>query len=92
MGVSDLSVGRKMKILVENFYGRLIAYSESFDDISLKKNNEKLILSVTKNFKDEKITKISDSIFLSYVTANISFLNNEAIDYDNLGSIKFEVI
>ena len=38
MGVSDTSIGRKTRTLVENFYGRLYSYYELFKAESVSKN------------------------------------------------------
>ena len=49
LGVSDLSVGKKIKVLAENFYGRLSNYTQSFDKISSLGNIELLKKSIRKN-------------------------------------------
>ena len=50
LGVSDLSVGRKIKVLAENFYGRLASYNESIDDFINSKKKIKLSKKIKKNF------------------------------------------
>ena len=42
LGVSDLSVGKKIKVLAENFYGRLSNYTQSFNKISSQGNTDLL--------------------------------------------------
>ena len=42
MGEGESRIPKKMRKMTENFYGRLISYSEQFDMI-LKKKNLKLL-------------------------------------------------
>ena len=49
LGVSDLSVGKKIKVLAENFYGRLSNYTQSFNKISSQGNTDLLKKSIRKN-------------------------------------------
>ena len=59
LGVSDLSVGKKIKVLAENFYGRLSNYSESFNKISNQGNINLLKKSIKKNIATKSNPKKS---------------------------------
>lgn len=49
LGVSDLSVGKKIKVLAEKFYGRLTSYSDGFENIYKNNKTELLSKSIRKN-------------------------------------------
>lgn len=64
LGAADLSVGKKMKVLVEKFYGRLESYSKAFDSFLLKKVKESFhepiernIFKYAKGIKKDKFLK-----------------------------------
>ena len=83
IGVSETSIGRKKRIIAENFYGRLYSYTEIFKN---KKLDKKFIeKKLKKNFKSSEIEYGS---LLRYIVLNInlfsrlnkiSFLN---LDFD----------
>ena len=50
LGVSDLSVGKKIKILAENFFGRLASYTDSIEKSINDKKSNCLLQSIKKNF------------------------------------------
>ena len=80
-GESDSSIPRKIRRLVENFYGRLTSYSDEFRNINEKKKN-KLIARLKKNF-DSKIIKYE--LIDAYICHNIKyFLELEKEDFLNL--------
>ena len=61
LGAADLSVGKKMKILVEKFYGRLESYTKGFDFYYKRKNVKLLHDSIDRNiykYSDEKNKKL----------------------------------
>ena len=64
LGVSDLSVGKKIRILTENFYGRLYAYTECFD------KDKKLEEKLRKNFKFKKINYLK---LINYTERNVNY-------------------
>lgn len=57
LGAADLSVGKKMKVLIEKFYGRLESYSKAFDSFLLRKAKKSFYKPIEKN-----IFKYSDGI------------------------------
>ena len=70
LGVSDLSVGKKIKVLAENFYGRLSNYTQSFNKISSQGNTDLLKKSIRKNiatksnsYKSFKTDKVSNYFY-----------------------------
>ncbi len=75
MGVSDLAVGKKIKILVENFYGRLSSYTSSFE--KNKNRFESIKEIVLRNFSyselnSDKLTKYIDSNILNLLELKTS--------------------
>ena len=78
LGVSDLSVGRKIRTLTENFYGRLYAYTECFEDNKEKKLEEKF----KKNFK---FKGIDYKKLLNYAEINIDYFKTlKILDFQDL--------
>ena len=71
LGGSETSFRKKIRTLIENFYGRLYTFSDLFDKYNqLNKNNTKK--SIQKNFYF-----LSDyEPVLEYLNNNISFINN----------------
>ena len=60
LGVSDLSVGKKIKVLAANFYGRLTNYTEGFDQIKKNKKKDLLKKSIKKNILTKSDLKYLD--------------------------------
>ena len=81
VGESDSSIPKKIRKLVENFYGRLKNYSDEFDNICKKKNDHVGVV-LNKNFKSKKIKY--DSI-RNYIRKNILyFAKLKKIDFQKL--------
>ena len=76
LGVSDLSVGKKIKVLVENFYGRLVSYNDVFDNFLRKKNIEEIKKKIKKNFKFQKDY---NNKFDSYVNQNLIYFQSLSV-------------
>lgn len=77
LGAADLSVGKKMKILVEKFYGRLESYTKSFDFYIKEKNVELLHDSINRNiykYSDEKNKKLFIAQLSKCVINNLIYL------------------
>ena len=70
LGVSETSLRKKIRVIIENFYGRLYSYSKLFD--SLVKKNEKTYLKKTikKNFNSS--TNIN--LLEKYIESNFNYL------------------
>jgi len=85
-GESDASVPRKIRKLVENFYGRLAVYSEQFDLIIEKRKNE-LEEKLQQNFLHEKI---KFKKFEDYVKENILYF--ETLKTDDFLDLKFDFV
>ena len=80
-GESDASVPRKIRKLVENFYGRLNAYSLEFDEL-LDGNLKKIEKCLKKNFI---YTNINYSSFSKYILLNINYFSNlKSSDFEDL--------
>ena len=87
MGVSDTSIGRKTRTLVENFYGRLYSYSELFKAESVSKNE--LTAKFKKNFKSKSI---SYNYLVKYTLKNICYLKKLKIKDSKTINITFKDI
>lgn len=92
LGVSDLSVGRKIKILAENYFGRVISYTESFDDFLTNKKVDLVIKKINNNFKFKNNKEIINTKFNKYVSQNILYFSSLKLDIINSAEFKFKVI
>ncbi len=80
-GESDSSVPRKIRKLVENFYGRLNSYSLEFDGL-LDGDFNKIKKCLKKNFM---LKNIKYSNLSKYVITNVKyFAKLKASDFENL--------
>lgn len=92
LGVSDLSVGRKIKVLAENYFGRLVAYTDSFDAFKKNKKIDVVINKIKKNFKISSDQILACPKFTEYVEKNILYfekINQEKFKSD---SFYFQII
>lgn len=95
LGVSDLSVGRRIKILAENFYGRLASYSEAIESYTKDKKINKLISKIENNIDSFNVSKINDKdlmIFKNYLTRNIEYLSKFELKQENFNNFKLKQI
>ena len=80
-GESDSSVPRKMRKLVENFYGRLNSYSNQFD-ILLNGDLKKIEKCLKKNFI---FKKIKYSSLCKYILVNVKYFSKLKVsDFEDL--------
>ena len=83
-GESDSSVPRKIRKLVENFYGRLNSYSLEFDAL-LDGDLKRIEKCLKKNFIFKNINYLN---FSKYILVNVKFFSKlNTSDFENL---KFE--
>ena len=68
-GESESRVPKKIRNLVENFYGRLVSYSKEFDKIT-KSKGEKLELNIINNFNSNKVKY---SFVEEYIKKNVKY-------------------
>ena len=68
-GESESRVPRKIRNLVENFYGRLVSYSEEFDKI-IKSKREELKLNLINNFNSNKVKY---HFVIRYIKNNVKY-------------------
>ena len=88
LGVSETSLRKKIRVIIENFYGRLYSYSKLFD--SLVKKNEKTYLKKTikKNFNSS--TNIN--LLEKYIESNFNYLKElKENDFWDLKIFKSEI-
>ena len=80
-GESDSSIPRKIRKLVENFYGRLNSYSLEFDAL-LDGDLKKIEKCLKKNFI---LKKINYSSLSKYIFLNINYFSNlKSSDFEDL--------
>ena len=91
LGVSDLSVGKKIKILAENFFGRLVSYTDAFEECISSAKITKVEEVLKKNIKNLKI-KSSNSLFRTYILENIIFFNKIESNILSKADFKYKVI
>ena len=82
LGGSETSLRKKIRTIVENFYGRLYAYSGLFDKIE-NLNQKQIIRIISKNFSK----KIDIEIIQKYLKINI--LNFKKMDLTDFWELKF---
>ncbi len=85
MGVSDLSVGKNIKILIENFYGRLSSYTSSFENSKNRLEFIKKIVSRNFNSSNLNYEKLAE-----YVDLNILHLID--LKTSDFFELKFEYL
>ena len=69
LGGSETSFRKKIRKFIENFYGRLYVFSETFDNFeNIGKNKLKDVLN--KNFKSPQVTKW----MINYLSLNYNYL------------------
>ena len=90
LGVSDLSVGKKIKILAENFFGRLASYSDSIERSINENKKSYLRISIKKNFNYKEKPKIECEKIFKYAVKNIELFKN--INEDKILNVSFEFI
>ena len=85
LGISETSLGKKKRIIAENFYGRLYSYSDIFelDDIPKLPLTEKLKI----NFKSNEINY--ENLFV-YVSKNLKYFKN--LDTKKFKKLEFNFI
>ncbi len=86
LGVSDLSVGKKIKVLVENFYGRLVSYNDVFENFLKKKKMDEVRKKIKKNFK---FKSNYNSNFDKYIHQNLNYFQNLSVDQLKKGNFYF---
>ena len=80
-GESDSSVPRKMRKLVENFYGRLNSYSNEFD-ILLNGDLKRIEKCLKKNFISKNIKY---STLVEYILINVKYFSKLKVsDFEDL--------
>jgi len=71
MGGSETSLRRKIRPIVENFYGRLYSYSSLFDKFEKFNNNLNFHKIIRKNFR----YKVKELLLDSYLKNNVIFFS-----------------
>ena len=69
LGGSETSLRKKIRKFVENFYGRLYAFSQVFDDFENSGKN-KLKKVINKNFK----SPLGSKLIIDYLSLNLIYL------------------
>jgi cytochrome b pre-mRNA-processing protein 3 len=95
MGAGDLGVGKRVKIMSENFMGRLIKYSQSFEN----KNASLLAKTLARNLyrqegivnSDNEITKFVLTLSEEIESLKMDFVMSEEFDINNLVTSCFKL-
>lgn len=82
LGGSETSFRKKIRILVENFYGRLYIYSDLFDNVKTI-NDQKLSSIIFKNFNQ----KIDTKMIYKYIKYHIP--NFKKMDINDFWELNF---
>ena len=86
MGVGDLSVGKKVKLLATAFYGRIKAYDNGIADL----NNETLAGCLKRNLYSETVPKEENvQTITNYLTREIRTSKNWSITDIQTNNISF---
>lgn len=90
IGVGDMSVGKKVKVMAEAYYGRAAAYAKA---IRADDKEESLKSVLIRNIYREKApdNTIVDQ-FAAYVIAQVKCLEKQAVDDVMLANIIFEKV
>ena len=70
LGGSETSLRKKIRKFIENFYGRLYAFSNVFDNFENEKKKQKLQDVINKNIK----SPINKNLMVDYLSLNLIYL------------------
>lgn len=90
IGVGDMSVGKKVKVMAEAFYGRKAAYQ-----VALREDGktEALKAAVIRNiYRDQAPSDEVLSEFVSYIESQIICLSDQSEDSLRAGQVNFEQV
>ena len=86
IGVGDMGVGKKIKVMAEAFYGRMIAYQNLFG----AKNPEKMLNVLQRNlYRERKVDIEILKTMTKYVYDQYDFVENESIENVMIGDLSF---
>ena len=84
MGVGDMGIGKKIKIMADSFYGRCKAYEEG---LNLDKNS--LEDAIVRNIYRGDADKEKASILVNYVKSEAKLIENLSFKEINAGKFSF---
>ncbi|MBL41321.1 MAG: hypothetical protein CMM49_01530 [Rhodospirillaceae bacterium] len=87
LGVGDMGMGRKIKVMADSFYGRCKAYEEG-----LKLGDKELEAAITRNIYGGKIEREVASILVDYVKSEAKYIENLSFEEINYGKFNFREI
>lgn len=76
IGFSETSIRKKIRIILENFYGRLYSYSPNFDEIIKTNKDINFKKLIKKNFK----SNINENLLNIYLNKKIKNFKNLKIE------------
>ena len=88
LGVSDISVGKKVRDLIARFYGRCKTFDQALSDNDEESIKDALLNSVYKNQKN-KIEKYSLNFMIGYFIECVKVLESTDMSLLREGVIKF---
>ena len=87
LGVGDMGMGKKIKVMADSFYGRCKAYEEG-----LKLGDNELQGAITRNIYGGDIDKKVALVIVNYVKSEAKYLENLSFEEINYGKFNFREI
>lgn len=86
IGVGDLGVGKKIKVMAEAFYGRMIAYQNLFEVRDYQKMSDALLRNL---YRERKVDQKTLKFMAKYVYDQYDFVKNKNMENIMLGKLSF---
>lgn len=84
MGASDTGIGKRIKKMVQAFYGRMDAYSSTIEDEAKFKE------SLERNlYRDNQVTDAQTALLISYIKQNLEHLHKQEAESITSGKVSF---
>lgn len=90
IGVGDMGIGKKVKIMAEAYYGRAAAYADAIRSDNMTEN---LKLVIIRNiYREQEPGNVILDQFVSYVLVQVKFLENQTDEDLMRANISFEKV
>ena len=87
LGVGDMGMGKKIKIMADSFYGRCKAYEEG-----LNQGDNQLEDAIIRNIYGGDIERKIALILVNYVKSEAKYIENLSFEEINYGKFNFREI
>ncbi|MDX1974632.1 MAG: ubiquinol-cytochrome C chaperone family protein [Rickettsiales bacterium] len=84
MGVSDTGVGKRVKKMIQAYYGRMKAYSDTVD------NREAFTQSLTRNLYRSEAPIPQAAALYAYMQSNLLYLKEQSVESLSSGLVQFK--